>query len=91
MPPYDSGDSQRYMKRGFGFSERSWDLEFSNAGQSVRFLFGSRLAVLPSEIETSGIFTVRPGSRAHLVGVYIELWNFIEFSSRVQVGFAKVN
>ncbi|GBM92048.1 hypothetical protein AVEN_95624-1 [Araneus ventricosus] len=39
----------------------------------------------------SGIFTDRPGPRAHLVGVYIELQDFIEFSSKVQFGFAKVN
>ncbi|GBL95008.1 hypothetical protein AVEN_187515-1 [Araneus ventricosus] len=35
------------------------------------------------------IFTDRPGPRAHLVGVYIELRDYIEFSSAVQVGFAK--
>ncbi|GBM82721.1 hypothetical protein AVEN_7549-1 [Araneus ventricosus] len=32
------------------------------------------------------IFTDRPGPRAHLVGVYIELRNLIVFSSAVQVG-----
>ncbi|GBN85094.1 hypothetical protein AVEN_149211-1 [Araneus ventricosus] len=35
------------------------------------------------------IFTDRPGPRAHLVGVYIELRDFIDFSSAVQVGFGK--
>ncbi|GBN78374.1 hypothetical protein AVEN_170744-1 [Araneus ventricosus] len=36
------------------------------------------------------IFTDRPGPRAHLVGVYIELRDFTDFSSAVQVGFAKL-
>ncbi|GBM97545.1 hypothetical protein AVEN_246224-1 [Araneus ventricosus] len=36
------------------------------------------------------IFTDRPAPRDHLVGVYIELQDLFDFSSAVQVGFAKL-
>ncbi|GBO11111.1 hypothetical protein AVEN_9180-1 [Araneus ventricosus] len=72
-------------KRADFVCRRSGELDFTYAGErqvllriETRQYSHQGLRVL--------IFTDRPGPRAHLVGVYIELRNLIVFSSAVQVG-----
>ncbi|GBL73609.1 hypothetical protein AVEN_230619-1 [Araneus ventricosus] len=64
---------------GFRLLETSGELDFTYAGERQVSL-RSTLAGIAS----SDRLTDRPGPRAHLVGVYIELQNYIEFSSAAQ-------
>ncbi|GBM13511.1 hypothetical protein AVEN_82783-1 [Araneus ventricosus] len=78
-------DPDQYINGRISFVGSSWELDLTYAGERQVWL-----RIETRQYSHQGlrvlIFTDRPGPRAHLVEVYIELRDLIVFSSAVQVG-----
>ncbi|GBM15306.1 hypothetical protein AVEN_210936-1 [Araneus ventricosus] len=76
-------DPDQYINGRISFVGKSGELDFTYAGERQVWL-----RIETRQCSHQGlrvlIFTDRPGPRAHLVGVYIELRDLFQFSSAVQ-------